>query len=280
MTFLADSDFKRIISDGPQSPIRGADLAGSLDGIQSQIQPCSIDLRIDEILLPCEGEDVTEASVRRTRLYGLKVGQSVRVVTQERFALPDDIGGLVFAPARLTRRGIVVPDIGHIDPGFDGPLRFTLINMGRDEHSLKAGDMVATALLFRLQAPVGRSLRDRKDGPQPYAEGITDTSHLSSDFLNIEKRIRTGAASEVRRLMGKSGWKYAFFSWCLPIVVGVLSGWLAFHLAVESRLRTVEAETQAMQMVTNCDQRLAVVEAQLGQIREGLAQGKGVLPPK
>jgi dCTP deaminase len=243
MEMLTDSELKDLLKS-PHSPIKGIDLNCDLDSIDSQIQPCSIDLRINEIFLPVGAVIQDDDSVPRTLRHKLKVGQCAKVSTIERFELHNNFAAILFAPARLSRRGIVVPDIGHIDPGFQGELRMTLINMGRDEYELKHKDTVATVLLLKLHRNCAVGLKDRL-GTQPYASGLNDIRHLAPDLLHISRTAKTVAERTAMRALGHSGWRHAFVVYFLPIIGGLLLAIGGYYVQVGHDLEHFENLTEA-----------------------------------
>ncbi len=266
MSFLTDSELKRLIGS-VDSPIRGVDLSGDLDSIRSQIQPCSVDLRISEVFLPFRTDETDVGKVHRTYRYDLDVGETVRVATCEEFELNNHYGALVVAPARLTRRGILVPDVGHVDPGFSGPLRMTIINMGRNRYEVKSGDVIVTVLLFRLDTPVDVGLRDRTGGPPPYEEG-RDTKHLSPDFLDIERRASCIAVETTKAVLRGSGWIRAFVTLFLPIIVGILAALITYYISVESRLSGLEVESKMFTEHREFDGRISQLESQVNDLTD------------
>jgi deoxycytidine triphosphate deaminase len=267
MAFLTDSELKELLKSA-NPPIRGLDLSGNLDSIGSPIQPCSVDLRISEVFLPFRDEKADVNAVRRTSHHSLGVGESVKVTTVEEFDLGNDHGALLVAPARLTRRGIIVPDVGHVDPGFRGRLRITLINMGRHPYDLRSGDSIVTVLLFRLATPVAVGLRHRTDGVQPYEKGLEDIRHLSADLLNIESRVEKLASDVARTTLGESGWRRAFFSWCLPIIIGILTALVTYYVHVESRLAGLEAKSQLSTEIQQLERRIDELELKLKNVTD------------
>lgn len=285
MSFLIDSEIKALLkSDSP--PIIDADLSGNLDSIDSQIQPCSTDLRISEIFQPCDEKMATEDSAPRMKQYDLRVGQSVKVTTIETLDLGNQYAGLFVAPARLTRKGIVLPDVGHIDPGFKGKLRITLINMGRHPHLLKHGDSVATILLSRLASACEVGLRDRS-GDQPYDKGLEDIRHLSPDFLDIESRAEKIAKKVAKSAVGESGWRL-LVSYFLPIVVGLCIAGVGYYTQVgvkvdrwTAELKTVKAQLNAAEKVASTvsetrrlEQRIDSLERRITPLITGNQQSK------
>lgn len=53
----------------------------------------------------------------------------------------------------IAERGILITNTGHVDPGFKGPLRYAIINMGHEPFSLRAGDVITKLMIFRLETP-------------------------------------------------------------------------------------------------------------------------------
>ena len=270
MSFLTDSVLKQLLqSDNP--PIKGLDLGGDLDSIVSQIQPCSVDLRISEVFLPFHDEKADVRAIRRVSHHSLDVGESVKVSTIEEFALGNEYGALLVAPARLTRRGIVVPDVGHVDPGFRGPLRMTIINMGRHPYELRHGDSIVTVLLFRLAESVDVGLLDRGGGVQPYEKGLEDIRHLSADFLNIDARVKKRAGDVARTTLGESGWRYAFITYFLPIIIGILAGWVTYYFSVDTRLVGLETKSVLFTQNRDLEKRIDQLESKIKDLTSTVA---------
>lgn len=265
---IADTELKAILK-GKNPPIRHLDLSGDLDRIDSPIQPCSVDLRIQEIFLPFEGDARSQqdvSAVKRTFSHCLGVGESVKVTTLEELDLNSEYAGLIVAPARLSRRGIIVPDVGHVDPGFSGKLRLTLINMGRSPYELKQNEPIVTVLLFRLASPVGIGLNSRQGGELPYETGLEDIRHLSSDLLNIELRASKRAEQVARSVLGDSGWRHAFFTWCLPIIIGLLTALVTYYATIESRLGKLETKTELFSGTRELEKRIQGLEERIKRV--------------
>jgi len=95
---------------------------------ESPIQASSIDLHIGEIFLPGKKGDEPGAESNPLTGHILSSGETAVVITQEKFTLPKDIAGIGFPPStRMSFKGILMTNPGHIDPGYNGHLRFTLI---------------------------------------------------------------------------------------------------------------------------------------------------------
>lgn len=273
MKILSDTDLLQNLTSG-NPLIRDLNLPSTKSSIDSPIQPCSVDLTISDIFLPfkkgIDARDINPDKVSRRKKHTLKVGESVKASTKEKLELDNKHCGLITIPARISRNGIIVPDVGHIDPGFEGELRMTLINMGRDPFELEEGNVVATVLLFDLGAPVGVGLKDRQ-GQQPYESGLTDIVHLSADFLNIKETVEKEASAAVKRVTGEAGFKWAFIRWGTPILLGLLATFVSYYLVFEDRLSAVEVDTKILlqgEDTSEIRDRISILEAEIGQSKE------------
>ncbi|MBZ5705711.1 MAG: hypothetical protein LAN63_10180, partial [Acidobacteriia bacterium] len=83
----------------------------------------------------------------------------------------------------------------HVDPGYDGPMHLTVINMSRDSIELRLRDAIVTVLFFKLDGAVVADYRKRNTGVAP----DPDVNRLSRDFLNVSNRAMKIAKHEVKR---------------------------------------------------------------------------------
>src|ERR1700687_808821 len=116
----------------------------------SPVQPSSIDLHIGSIFIPGTqlGDDGCEAKPLHRHTLG--PGQTALVTTLEILDLPNNIAAIGFPPSRISAQGLLMTNPGHIDPGYKGPMHFTVINMGRQEFSLRRSGMIVTVLFFEM----------------------------------------------------------------------------------------------------------------------------------
>jgi deoxycytidine triphosphate deaminase len=148
--------------------------------IDSPIQPCSIDLHVGEIFSPpADPKELNDDPIAQSR-HVLKPGATAVVRTKETLNLPGLIAGIGFPPARISAQGILTTNPGHVDPGYQGKLHLTIINMGRKDYPLIQGDPILTLLFFLLDENVEVDYQTllssrTKDGKQE------STSHKSGD---------------------------------------------------------------------------------------------------
>lgn len=179
MTLLSDSKLKALVASeqavtSPNGP----------DSIL--VEPASIDFRIGRIIVPGS----PDATGTPKQFHTLHQGATAAVLTLEQFKLPAGIGAITFPPSRVAFRGLLVTNPGHIDPGYEGPMRFMVINMGRDPYELRVGDAIATVMLFRTE----------EDAAKPYENSkvVADfVPPMSPDFLDITSRAEEAAKEAV-----------------------------------------------------------------------------------
>jgi deoxycytidine triphosphate deaminase len=121
---------------------------------ESPIQACSVDLHIGKIFIPGKSGKDEGSQDSPLDLHTLESGQTAVVSTLEDLCLPHDISAIGFPPNRISVQGILMTNPGHIDPGYSGPMRFTIINMGKTHFVLRREDPIVTLLFMKLSQPV------------------------------------------------------------------------------------------------------------------------------
>ncbi|MDX6452575.1 MAG: dCTP deaminase [Gaiellaceae bacterium] len=132
--------------------------------------------------------------------HDLAPGETAVVETEEVLKLPGNLAAVVFPPDAVSKEAILMTNPGHVDPGFSGPLKFTLINMGKKPHTLQQGKPVATALFFKLAASPAEDWLKRHDGVAGSGASPEMLDRLSKDFLDIEKRATAQVRSQLLKI--------------------------------------------------------------------------------
>jgi dCTP deaminase len=189
MKLLVDRELNAIYS----AVITGVAPPQSWTDAKSAVQPASIDLQIGTISIPTE--DRSQSPIKINKGYSLPPGQTAVVTTRERLKMPPDLAAIGFPPSHVSVQGILMTNPGHIDPGYDGPMHLTVINMGRDSFELRIGDSIVTVLFFKLDAGVTADYSTRNPGQLP----DPDVNKLSRDFVNVEKRAKDIARNAILR---------------------------------------------------------------------------------
>jgi dCTP deaminase len=160
---LSDRDLRERLARG--------DLAVEpLEDAELQIQPASIDLRLDRTFvafrasrLPCLDPramptDATERiEVADGEAFVLHPGDFVLGSTIERVKIPADLVARVEGRSSLGRLAIVVhATAGFIDPGFEGQITLELSNLGRTAVKLYPGMRISQIVLHEMKSPAER----------------------------------------------------------------------------------------------------------------------------
>ena len=193
--FLRDEDIKKLISNNVIENI--SDTTSDVDGNKSPIQPCSFDVSIGKIYVPGIAPEELGGVKNPIKNYTLGPGETAIVETAEVFHLPKNIGSFGFPPTSVSNVGVLITNLGHIDPGYDGTIRFTLVNMGKKAYSLKTRDVIHTMLFFKLALAPNKCFRERNPSiTQPDGlQGVNAEllSSLNTDFLNVRERAKNAA---------------------------------------------------------------------------------------
>ncbi len=147
--------------------------------------------------------------------YTLPPRSIVWVISNETFALPDDVTGLATLKTQWTHEGVLALNVGIVDPGWDGPLAAALVNFGSSDFTFSKGDK-----FFRLLFHNHKSTGSNKivKTMEIYKKEIMQRSRLfSPTFLSMESLTRE-VSSEVLRLP-KWGYILAF----LAVVVSFIA---------------------------------------------------------
>jgi len=130
--------------------------------------------------------------------HWLEPGHTAVVTTLEELHFPGHIAGFGFPPTRISANAILMTNPGHIDPGYVGHLRFTVINMGKKPFCLRRGDTIVTCLLVQLTRQVEMDYAGQGHTPTGFRPRRGEINQLSRDFLNFSRRS-TEIADRVAR---------------------------------------------------------------------------------
>lgn len=206
--FLRDQEILDFLKLTPK-PVEGLDPYPPAIGGRSAIQPSSLDLTIGSVYLPQAEAGKPGSAGNPLVEHNLEPAHTAMIETRETLAMPSTHCAIGFPPSGVSARGLLMTNPGHVDPGYKGPLQFTVINMGRQEFPLRRGDRIVTLLISTIARPAA-----------PYAGPTTRVTTemlatLSYDFVDVERRARAAAKDEERttRLYGLA----------VPAVVGILT---------------------------------------------------------
>ncbi len=191
MSLLRDEDLiANINATAPAVPyVEGIVLPADPYSKDSPVQGASIDLHIGNIYLPGEKPGSEGGAQNPKSEYVLKTGETAVVTTRETLHLPGNIAALGYPPSRVSFKGLLMTNPGHVDPGYEGVMRFTVINMAKDPYPLERGKEIVTLLLFSMEHPAHSDWHQRNPGGSSLPSQAS-ISRLSRDFVDVEKRAK------------------------------------------------------------------------------------------
>jgi len=116
--------------------------------VKARLRAASIDLTLGGDIVA----DGTRIDLARRKLLNLEPGCAVRAATAEVVELPSDYLGRFGAIARLTASCVILSGALHVEPGFEGAVRFVLFNAGSSPFPLRVGDAIGSLELLSLPA--------------------------------------------------------------------------------------------------------------------------------
>ena len=205
----------------------------------SPVEPASLDLTIGEIYVP--GEQSWSEELKSTDYMSLEPGGTAVILVEQTLALPGTIAGLALPKSRVAFRGILITNPGHVDPGYRGPLRFTVINMGRENYSLRKGEPIAKLLLFHLEKKPTKDWFERANKKAAEKPTKEDLHRLTRDFLNVESR----ASAEANSQIAKMGFPVVFITTVWVVLLGFALNYVSTRhdAEVDARLSKLEEAT-------------------------------------
>lgn len=268
MPFLRDEEIAKLIAADPSVAPDFKVEAGA--DWHERIQAGSLDLDIGEIYIPGTKPGKLGAYNKPRTTVALAQGQTAIVKTRQSVNIPANYGAIAFPPARLSLKGMLTTNPGHLDPGYSGYIHLTLINMGKLPITLNAGDRIVRVLFYAMSGDAKNPFK-MQQGASAITEELLES--LSHDFLDISTRAKEAARDEVWR-------SQLFQSYGVPVLAAMLGAAASFGTAylferekdedrvaaIESRIDRLEGRIGGLGASVNLDQ----VEGRLDKIEKKL----------
>lgn len=280
MNILNREELCKLIKDTKciDSDIVQKDISVKYDRNSSAIQPCSIDLHIGEMYIPEKKDsDLGGKTNPNKKEIILKPGGSLLVRIEENINLPTDIGGICFAPARLSLRGMLIVNIGHIDPGFSGKLHFTVINLGKGNLSFRKGDTICTLLLFKLSKHTDSF--GSEENVTINGISVSKTIHdnlplLSSTFMDFENTTQKTVKKEVSKANIRLPIIIAALTVGLPLLGTFFLNFFSYNDKLEKRIEQLEAQVKQIDSQVDIEKRISDLENIINNSKQAKPQTK------
>lgn len=270
MPLLTDAQLRDRLNANPDI-VRGLDTTRWAE-YDSAIQPASIDLHVGDVYLPGESSPGVPGTLKPRAELTLSTGQTAVVVTKEHLNMPQDWAAYGFPPSHISAQGLLMTNPGHIDPGFSGKLRFTVINMSAVSFSLRRGDAIVTLIVHLLAEPVAHDFTQRRTAaglgvlPDPSWD---DVNRLAKDFVDVEARSKRIASAEVQtaqdrlnRLDTRTKW-FTVLAAALGVLGTILVGWLTGLQGVRNDVNDLKSKIDVVELkneIKGLAERVTAVE--------------------
>jgi len=268
MGLMTDKELRGEIHSSKQRILTGL----GDDRLATAIRGCAVDLHIGGIFRPGKKNgEPGSATVPHLLSVTLKEGETAVVRTAESFKLDKQHAAFVFPASSVSIQGLLMTNPGHVDPGYEGPVHVTVINMGHEPFALQPKDRLLRAMIYRLDQEVVSS---KQPGPGIVTEELLQK--LSADFLSVNDRTAQAAKREIDASVKRSQWMQ--FGWpALATLVGVL---VTSSLTTctttaryEDRIQSLEKANaldrlQKLELNYPTEKRLLELETQLKSMRD------------
>ncbi len=179
-------------------------------------EPCSYDMRIGTIFR--DGKVINESHDESNDTFEIKPGEIVSVLTLEELKLPEDICATVFPINEQSRKGLMVLNPGHVDPGFKGPLSVKALNLRKVSTSIRRKDKIFTIIFEKLPKitegyPIER-LKSREQRERFYSQQDLEVSPKGLfEIIKISKDDSFTTKQDVKSIITKH-----WMSWLMVIL--------------------------------------------------------------
>lgn len=198
MRILTDDQLRARIEGQKDPLVQPPPVISDWYGKDSPIQPASLDFHVGNIYVPGRPPNSSGDPATVADRYVLGCGQTVVIQTLEKISLPSSLAGFGFPPSRVSSQGILLTNPGHIDPGYEGHLHLTAINMAKESFELRRGDVIATVVVLELSELPRADFRARYGHLSPSRVTQDQLDRLSPDFANVEERAQQIADKAVK----------------------------------------------------------------------------------
>jgi deoxycytidine triphosphate deaminase len=200
------------------------------NSLDAGFRASTYDVRIDKII-SVSGEEHT--------FFRLKPQGMVLVISKERVKLPPEIHGYATVKTGRCHDGILATNIGIIDPGYVGLVSSYLINFGKNDFYLSAGDAFLRLAFHEFTPGANPPLAPSTDDESYVNERKREiVASLSETFLDLPANIK-----RVTDEVFSSGLK-KFFVWAPVAALGLTIIVFAVTLGVTYGGREVPSREQ------------------------------------
>lgn len=158
------------------------------------LQPASYDMKVGKVAATVPRNGDPRVDLEEERVLVIPGYAPAIIWTLEELKLPLNMAGHFGVKSSLSRRGLFASVGMQIDPGFEGPLSVSLMNLTPNAAALNYGDSFVTLELVRLAEPAseaysGEYQRRKTFTAQELESVLGYKGHGLTDNV---RRLRTG----------------------------------------------------------------------------------------
>ena len=207
------------IRDAIQNPGVAGPLVSDPTATGENVRPSCYDLTIGHIVTA--GGIIRPTSQKSSHV--LKPGEVATLFSQQTINLPATISGLLIPKNTPATKGLLMLNLGHVEPGWHGPVTAQVVNLNRAPFLLSLGDPIFSIVFHYLNSAADSPNESRPDLDRRLAQA--HAAMLGRQSLLTLEDLKGG--STVRELAGeilKSSWPIILaVSTLAATVVGVMA---------------------------------------------------------
>ncbi|TMV49544.1 hypothetical protein FE783_13655 [Paenibacillus mesophilus] len=270
MSFLNHSELKQLIKE--TNCVQGKTINEDVNkpySRDSSIQSCSVDLHVGEMYIPGTADTSLGGKANpNTDEVIVKPGASLLVRTEELLQLPKYIGGVCYAPARDSLKGLLIVNIGHIDPGFEGRLHYTVINLGKENITIRKSQLISTLLLFKLSGETesfGKEETVSLNGNNIPKTVNDSLPRLASTFMDFENKTRDMINAEITKANFKIPIIIAVLTIAATFLTSLILDYLKNADELQKKIEQIDSRITTIEKEKSVDERLDKIEDNLNK---------------
>ncbi|MGD2118134.1 MAG: hypothetical protein PVG66_07235 [Chromatiales bacterium] len=178
---------------------------------ESQIKRCAYELTMGPEAFITSTDGKTKTTLKTGDSIVIPPGQFALLLTEEKVKIP--LNALAFISMRfgVKQKGLINVSGFHVDPGFEGRLKFSVYNAGSREITISRGDKVFMIWYANLDDPT-------KDG---YPKCSDDQNIISSKDQNM-MHGDIASPSELKKEIDELRHFYDRNKWLLQFIAGLI----------------------------------------------------------
>lgn len=197
MSVLSDGRLIEMIADGKLKLI---------PFLLENIQPASIDLRLDKLIKLQVGEGIIDLSKDSSQSfkemviqdeYILEAGAMILGQTLEYIGIPRDCNATIHNRSSIARDGVDVSTASYINPAYEGQLPLIIRNIGSQPVRLFPGIRICQMELSDVTPSPIRDYSQRKDAKYfGEFDSLVSKIHLDEEIATFKKKSSEGCLAD------------------------------------------------------------------------------------